>query len=184
MVHEETGQNPQWNDEMAISDIVVPIIEMIHCIHKIRYRATATLWRPQIKQYTDSNEGRVYKTNGNIIKFWQNMKQCIRPPYRKKFSSILTKTRKVCILSNLIFRITCTWVNGENDPLLFQWHLILRRQFGKIRKVSFLTSLTSCWQFVSTFFFCISGFQLHKLISIPWFAYNEREMNIWGVTEV
>ena len=33
----------------------------------IRYRATATLWRLQIKQYTASNEGG-YKTYGNILK--------------------------------------------------------------------------------------------------------------------
>ena len=33
----------------------------------IRYRATATLRRPQIKQYTASKEGEGYKTNGNII---------------------------------------------------------------------------------------------------------------------
>ena len=36
----------------------------------IRYRATATLWRPQIKQYTASNDGggglQKLKTNENI----------------------------------------------------------------------------------------------------------------------
>ena len=34
----------------------------------IRYRTTATLWRPQIKQYTASNEGGLQKlkTNENI----------------------------------------------------------------------------------------------------------------------
>ena len=35
----------------------------------IRYRATATLWRPQIKQYAASNEGgglQKLKTNENI----------------------------------------------------------------------------------------------------------------------
>ena len=38
----------------------------------IRYRATSILRWLQIKQYTASNEGGgVYKTNGNILKFWK-----------------------------------------------------------------------------------------------------------------
>ena len=52
----------------------------------IRYRAIASLWRTQIKQYTApklGGGGGVYKTNGNIIWFWQRMKWCTRRPFRK-----------------------------------------------------------------------------------------------------
>ena len=50
---------------LSIPSLSIPRTRQI-----IRYRATATLRRLQIKQYTASNDGRGYKTHGNIPKFW------------------------------------------------------------------------------------------------------------------
>ena len=46
----------------------------------IRYRATATLRRPHIKQYISQKRGEGNKTTRNIIKFGQSMKRCTRRP--------------------------------------------------------------------------------------------------------
>ena len=49
----------------------------------IRYRATVTLRRLQKSNMQPQNRGGGYKTNRNIIKFWQSMKRCTRRPFRK-----------------------------------------------------------------------------------------------------
>ena len=59
------------------SEIILMIATQI-----IRCRVTATLRRPQMKQYTALNEGG-HKTNENIKYFWQSMKRYTRRPFRK-----------------------------------------------------------------------------------------------------
>ena len=55
-------------------------------------RATATLRRPQTKQYIAWNEG-VYKTKGNIVYFWQSMKRCTTRHFRKWMLEMLIKVK-------------------------------------------------------------------------------------------
>ena len=84
--HSPLNQDPTGRNSMGSKFNPTPAPHGKECTRTrqiIWYRATATIRRRQIKQYTASKWGGCYKTNGNIIWFWKSMKRCIRRPFRE-----------------------------------------------------------------------------------------------------